>query len=586
MKLICKMEHEEILNKVYNEIKKENIENYVPKGSTKYSTLETKYYKLSKVIKNPESLKKWMSLKAGRKDGKINPKEAYSVCEEDPVAYLAFMRGIFLMPHQIKAMEKMKDDNIKYFALCWGRRLGKTYVFRTFAEWSCLFNKHPVEGKGTKWSILMHSKDIGKEVYMEEVYQELEKGNFVVRENFKGALGDEFFSNFLIKREDKTGQATGMKMSYRILEDMSYDNVKRFISGEKMYRITSSFKIMTKTRGIEGNVICDEISFWKENPHLRNTKDIYDKGVRPIVTSDPKLKCFISSTPDGFDNIFFDLFDPLDKFKTSPFERLWFPCWVKQDKAHLLQMESLKKEYIEKGELYVFQQEYEAKFVKSKDAFFDEDLHISKFQDDKISYVTSSDEPCVIIADWGGTNTSHTVLSVVSYPTDKYPARVLYKHEYPVNEDNTVVQDILDLTYRFKAWDKFICDNKGGNFAVKDLERILGEWKVEQFNFRTQKQDGYFAMKQSIRNNEFKCPPDKRVEEQLRNFTDKLKPNDSMVSDDIIDTFMMGIFYISQKDKEIYEVISIDKGSRDQISRKRTPEGYQPVGWESIGNRY
>lgn len=572
---------EEVYQNIKEEIKKEY---YVPKGMTKYSTLEPKYYKIAEVIKNPQTLKKWMSLKAGRDDGIITPKDAYEVCKNDPIAYLAFMRGIFLMPHQIKAMYRLRDSG-KYFALCWGRRLGKTYTFRTFAEWSCLFNKHPVEGKGTKWSIIMHSKEVGKEVYMEEVYTELEKGNFVVKENFKGALGEDFFSKFLVTREDKTGQATGMKMSYRILEDMSYDNVKKYLSGEKLPRLTSSFKIMTKPRGIEGNVICDEIAFWKENNHLRDTKSVYDKGVRPIVTSDPKLKCFISSTPDGTNNIFYELFDPLDKFKNSPYEKLWYPCWVRQDEAFQTQMHKLRQEYIEKGDLYIFQQEYEAKFVKSKDSFFDEDLHIQRFFDDKISYVTSSDEDCLIVADWGGTNTSHTVLSVVALPSDKYPARVLYRHEYPVNEDYTVIKDTIELTYRFKNWQKFICDNKGGNFAVKELERILGEWRVVQFNFRTQKQDGYFAMKQSMRNDEFKCPPDNKVEEQLRNFTDKLKPNDDVLSDDIIDTFMMAIFWISQQDREVYSVESVET-TAPSISRKRTSFGYQPTGWDSIGNRY
>ncbi len=566
---------EEIAEQIWKDIKNLGDDKFfVPAKMTNYDLLEPRYYKLNKILKHPEKRKEWASRKVGRSDGKISAKELYELGRRDPVAYFVFQKGIILRPHQIKAIELMAEEDNKYVALCWGRRIGKSYVFRCFAEWSCMFNKHPVEGKGTKWSIILHSKEVGKEIYMEEVYTDIENGDITTYETFKGLLGDSFFSSFIITREDKTGQATGMKLSYKILADMSYENVKAYLASDakakkRFRRLTCSFKIMTKPRGIEGNVICDEIAFWKENNHLRDTHKVYHKGVRPIVTSDINLKCFISSTPDGMADIFYDLFDPAKKKKSNPFVKSWYPCWVRTDSIFTEQMNSLREEYIENGDLVTFQQEYEAKFVKSKDSFFDEEFHTQRIQDDKLSFMPSSTTNCDIIADWGGSNTSHTVIAAVSTPTDKEPSRLLYYHEYDINEDHTVVNDILVLTRKFVNWRWFICDNKGGNFAVKDIEKLLGDWKVKQFNFTTMKKDGYFAMKQAIRNDKLKIPVCDRIQEQMRNFTDKLKPNDIVISDDILDVIMMPTYYNSQVSREEYSVGTSTKSVSKEKPRTR-----------------
>jgi len=537
----------------------QNGEEYVPANATKYTKLEKKYFLLYQFLKDKDRRWEWASKKIGKDI--ITPEDLYELCRENIIAYVVFMKNRTPFPHQIKGMLDLHKN--KYFALCWSRRLGKSFELKWYADWSCRFNKHPVEDDGTKWSVMMQNKDNGKEVYMEKAYLELRDGDLAVMENFQGELGDNFFSGHLVNREEKYGQVTGYKFTYNTLEDMSYNNFIAYNNAnkkeKKKFRIVpSSLKVLTSPRGIEGNIIADEIAFWHKNPHLKDTFKVYDEEIRPIVTSEPHLKCVICSTPNGsVDNVFNELFDPTGENGTY-YKKSWFPCWVHQTKPeYIKQMHEMREDYARKGKSHVFQQEYEAKFVRSKDAFFNE-THIDRMFDDKITFTMQDNSDCYISIDWGGTLTSHTVMSVVSLPSSNDPSYVKYYKEYDINEDYTIVDDAIRLVNSFPNYRKIICDNKGGRFEVQRLRDALGDHKVDEFNFRSQKEAGYFSLKTAIANGNLKCPYDKRIREQMRNFSDKLKPTSKDIGDDILDTIMMPVSYMKIKEDSVYEVINYD----------------------------
>ena len=537
-------------------------EYYVPVGSTKYSELPPKYFNLYKVLSDPRKKWEWAAKMCGRTKS-ITPKDLYELCRENPIAYVVFMKDDVPYPHQMKGLEVMRDN--KYVAICLGRRLGKSYMVKWFCDWATRMNKYPVGKTGTTFSIMMQNKENGKEVYMEKAYLEQMNGDRAVAKNFQGVLGKSFFSDALVKSSEKYGQVTGHKFTYNTLYDMSYDNYIKYLNADKKNRkkefvvVPSTFKIITSPRGLEGNVACDEISHWKKNPHLSKTTEVYEKEIEPIVTIQEELKCFLLTTPDGYNDIFEEKFAPLDDRPTE-YERLWYPCWVHTTNPKYIKFMENKKEVMSKnGKLSTFQQEYEAKFVRAEDGFFNEDLHVKPFFDDSLTFEPNSKEPCYISVDWGGTNTSHTVVAVVTIPErDEDVAVVRYYKEYEINQDAGVVDDIVELTRKFPSYEKVVCDNKGGRGFVAYLEKALGEWRVEQFNFRTQKQDGYSAMKSAIVKGTLRCPTDSRIIEQMRNFTDKLKPQSAQVSDDILDTIMMPCYYMRLKKDTTYDVIQYD----------------------------
>jgi len=538
-----------------NDIKKQG---YVNQCDTKYNELPKKYFRLYYILKDSKKKWEWVDAMLGNK-GNVTPKDLYELCRENPIAYVVFMKGCVPYPHQMVGLLMMKK--YKYLAISIGRRLGKSYMIKWFCDWACRLNKYPVERTGTTFSIMMQNKENGKEVYMEKAYLEQMDGDLEVLKNFKGMLGDSFFSDALVKSSEKYGQVTGYKFTYNTLDDMSFDNYYKYLQADKKEKkkfrvVPSTFKIITSPRGLEGNVACDEISHWKKNPHLSKTTEVYEKEIEPIVTIQDSLKCFMLTTPDGYEDVFEEKFNPLDNHDTE-FKRLWYPCWVHQtDQRYIDFMKKKKKTMAKNGKLTTFQQEYEAMFVRSSDGFFDEELHIERFFDDTIGFEPTSNEECYISVDWGGTNTSHTAISVVTIPEDNDSiATVKYFYEYRINEDARVVDDIIDMTHKFPNYRKVICDNKGGRFQVQQLQEMLGLHKVEAFNFTTQKMDGYNALKSLIVTNRIKCPESKRIREQMRNFLDTLKPANKQISDDVLDTIMMPCYYMKFDEDKTYDVL-------------------------------
>ena len=259
-------------------------EGYVPNGTTHYSTLEKKYFDLYKVLSNEKVRWEWAKKMVGV--NRITPRDLYELCRANPIAYVVFMKGDVPYPHQMKGLEMMRDN--KYVAICLGRRLGKSYMVKWFCDWATRMNKYPVGKTGTTFSIMMQNKENGKEVYMEKAYLEQMNGDRAVNDNFKGQLGNSFFSGALVKSSEKYGQVTGYKFTYNTLNDMSWENYIAYIDADKEGKkefavVPSTFKIITSPRGLEGNVACDEISHWKKNPHLSKTTEVYEKEIEPII---------------------------------------------------------------------------------------------------------------------------------------------------------------------------------------------------------------------------------------------------------------------------------------------------------------
>ena len=180
-------------------------------------------------------------------------------------------------------------------------------------------------------------------------------------------------------------------------------------------------------------------------------------------------------------------------------------------------MKKLKKKYEDNGEYWKFQQEYEALFIQKQVQFFDEKIHIFPTFSEKEFYVQNSNVGNHILAiDFGGTQFSHTVTSVFEYAADGI-LKLIYYNEYPVNMDQTLVQDIALIVSRFNIT-KIAYDNKGGRYIEQQLQMKYPHI-LEPINFTTDKLEGYSVMKQMMATNKLLVPMDNKIITQIRNFT-------------------------------------------------------------------
>jgi len=508
---------------------------YLTKFS-KYTRLNEKYYARELVFKDKQKRDLYFVKKYN-----LNSFDHYKkleVCKQDAIAFSIYMLGIVPRPHQIYMLEQMMTK--KRLAMCLGRRLGKSKVNQIFVLWAIVFNKFPSELAGTTFSIICQDLDTGKDLYIEELYMMIEDADNVIKENFDNKLGGNWFTGKLLTTKEKSGKVTGTQISLRSVEG-------------KVCKIRA-LPPTHKARGKEGNIIGDEVSFWKKNNSCSNDIDFYDTVIHPILSDNPNYISIMSSTPDGYGDLWEKVFDPDDQHYTE-YEKIWFPCWVYTPDWYWANMIKEEDKYAKRGEIWKFQQEYEARFVQMRNQYFDEEKHIKKFLDEThIFKVMNEGNELYMGLDFGGTMTSHTAI-VITEQTEQGEGHVVFYKEYPVNEDGTLLADIRGLMRRFPKISKIVYDNKGGRYIEQQLKEEYGEYMLQPFNFTTDKQKGYSLLKQAMFENKIKAPEDKLLKNQLRNFTDKLKPMNKEISDDVLDAMMMAFYPILDKEVRIFNVI-------------------------------
>lgn len=508
----------------------------------KYTEIDKKYYDLESVMKDEDA--RWSLVRRKLQIFKENlpTEDLLKLCEDDPIYFSTLMLGITPRPHQMYLLERM--SKAKRLAMCLGRRLGKTKANQIFILWGMIFNKYPSELAGTSFSIICQDLDTGKDLYIEEMYMMLENGDEAVKKNFNGKLGDNYFTSKLLTMKDKSGKVTGTQISMRIKDGDT----------EKICK-ARALPPTNKARGKEGNIIGDEVSFWKKNNSCSNDIDFYDTVIHPILSDNPNYISIMSSTPDGYGDIWEKTFDPEDKH-FSEYEKVWLPCWAYSKDWYTENMKKEQLKYANRGESWKFQQEYEARFVQMRDQYFDEEKHIQRFLDEKETFLVSNRSNDMYMGlDFGGTMTSHTAIAIVEQ-TEKNMGRLVFYKEYVVNEDASLLRDIHILTKEYPGLKKIVYDNKGGRYIEQQLTQVYGDYFIQPFNFTTDKQKGYSLLKLAMNNGNIKCPKDKLILSQLRNFTDKLKPMNKEISDDVLDATMMAFYNVLNQEYKVFNIIN------------------------------
>ncbi len=508
----------------------------------KYSKLDEKYYRYEAVLKDVTTRHALTSKKIGIFKPDLPHDRVLELCSNDAIMFSVHMLGIVPRPHQLYMLEQMQTK--KRLAMCLGRRLGKSKVNQIFILWATIFNKYPSELAGTTFSIICQDLDTGKDLYIEEMYMMLEEGDQVVAKNFNKRLGENWFTSKLLTMKDKSGKVTGTQISLRIRDKEGVEKVCKI----------RALPPTAKARGKEGNIIGDEVSFWKKNNSCPNDIDFYDTVIHPILTDNSNYISILSSTPDGYGDVWEKMFDPEGQHFTE-YEKVWFPCWAFNKPEYTAMMKKEQEKYAKRGESWKFQQEYEARFVQMRDQFFDEEKHIQPFFNEKLFFThTTGGGDSYLGLDFGGTMTSHTAITITE-TVGEHKGQIIFYKEYPVNVDQSLVQDIVTLVKQYPHIKKIVYDNKGGRYIEQRLREIFGEYFLHPFNFSTDKQKGFSLLKQAMSSGDLQCPHDKLVLNQLRNFTDKLKPQNKDISDDVLDSIMMSAFLIMDRKTSNFNVI-------------------------------
>lgn len=501
-----------------------------------YSAIPFKYWNDNKKITTKEYVLEKMN------KTKLTVEVLEEACKIHPEIFCYWMLGIHLRPYQHYAMDEMWRSN--YIAMAWSRRLGKSTVTKLFMLWTAIFNKLPGGLTGTTWNVILQDQEIANSLYIEPLHEIMEKGDKVVFNNFKGNLGENYFTSQLVTRREKSGKVRSNQISFNI--------------DGAICRI-NTMPPTSKAIGREGNLIGDEVTKWRNNPKVKDEFKYFDQLIA-IMKDNPRYKAIFLTTPEGDQDLFAtEIFDPDNRLPNNIFKKIWFAYWARVEETWLKEMKRTREKAEFNKRLHMFQQEYEAKFMTISNPYFDYDKHIYKNITDKWKQSYELNTPCSLGIDWGGTSKSETALVIRKWDLKSDSPRLpIYIKHYPVGEDLDKLEPDLRLISKNYNIKWVIPDNKGGRWMIPKLEEIFGAGRVQPFNFTTDKLAGYELYREGLNEGIVKLPNYTPLTDQLKNMNDDLKPNTSKGKDDLVDADMMACYPLLQKQQNKFRVIRWD----------------------------
>lgn len=464
-----------------------------------------------------DNYNKWFDIKTIKNDFKGDILKA---CESHPIYFAYYMLGFKLRDYQTYHIDMMLRH--KYIHTLMSRRLGKSTDFKIFSAWALWFNKYPQGRERTTKIIVLAQESEEAESYIRDIRDMFEVGDRRVESLFKGKLGKKYFSSHFPKRSDNA--------------KLNESQLNIYKNGWNSVR---SFPPTMKARGKSASiVIMDELAFWYK--YTSDEYEIYREVVRPVITDQPNVKCFIATTPNGSSGLSYDLMD-IDNHKTV-YKQIWFPYYYRKDKNYLDEIEKVREEYESNGWHNSFRQEYLAELVNKRDAYFHIENEIDKvFSDKSLNMLMSYYGDCDGAIDFGGSVISRTVITVSRFNKTNNKLERIYCKRYPVSQDSDLQNDVIDIAKRFPNIRKWHIDSQGGGSAFYAWFRnTFGSNKIDEVTFKGRKADMYRLFKTACFKNRVKSFYDTDLRKEFQDFTPALKPVKHS-TDDMLDSFVMSV---------------------------------------------
>jgi len=444
----------------------------------------------------------------------------YSISKKDTTYYSINQLGITPLLWQMKLWD-MLDKGKKRVAICTPRQVGKSLAIALFALRAVDMNIHPAGvGKKTIVGVISATEEQSKKL-MAEIRRLIQIGDSHVEKATHGKV-KAYFSNKI----DANQSATNNKSTVT------------FKGGNQIICLPPTNRVRGYTFSY---VFVDEAAFLEDN-------DIFFDSIEPTVSQTDGTIC-LTSTPNGQQGFYYEIFDPEDKLDSNEYERLWLN-YKDLDKDIMKDaIEAKRILYYQTGKEKHFEQEYEAKFTVQVSAFFDSSDVDAIFKN-KLRKEPLFKRPCDCSIDFGMVN-SHTVITI-SRLNDEGHIERLYHYRYPFGEDNNLIEDLEGLKERFKI-ERFIPDDCAQGFHTIQKMNEKG-WNVKPMNFKRDKVSKYTEFRSWLRQGKIHSYKHKPLEVEMKALQEEETPRTTKIhkpmggTDDLIDSFIMSCyFYLSVK---------------------------------------
>ena len=447
-----------------------------------------------------------------------------SLSRKDTFYYSVNTIGVTPLQWQMKLWDLL-DAGHKRIAICTPRQVGKSLAIAIFALKAATLNIFPSGvDKRTRIGIISATEEQAKKL-MGNIRDLMIMGDKHV-ELMTGGKTKNHFTNQINKSQSAANNKTAIT----------------FMNGNQIICLPPTNRVRGYTFSF---VFVDEAAFVED-------QDIFFDSIEPTVAGTNGVIC-LTSTPNGQQGFFYDLFDPDERYDTHTYKRFWLNYKDLDNKDMIERIETKKLDMLKSGKEKHFEQEYEAKFSVQVSAFFES-------KDVDTMYISSLDKlgkfegACDLAVDFGMVN-SHTVITIARLSKDKTIERI-YNYRYSFGEDDKLLEDIAALKRRFNI-QRIIPDNCAqGYHKIQEMEQK--GWRVTPMSFKKDKVAKYTEFRSKLRQGKVKSYKDRALEIEMKALQEEEGVRSTKIhkpsggTDDLIDCFVMASYhYLETTDRGV-----------------------------------
>jgi hypothetical protein len=231
-------------------------------------------------------------------------------------------------------------------------------------------------------------------------------------------------------------------------------------------------------------VFVDEAAFIEDD-------SVFFEYIEP-TTANTEGVIVLTTTPNGQQGWFYEIFDPAGANLDNPYYKLWFHYTIIEDEVFQKNMQEKKIQFFSTGKEKKWEQEYDALFTTQTTAFFDT-KDIEEAIDSSLSRLDGYARECDMGVDFGMVH-SKTVITISCYENGKI--NLLFDYQY-LGSDETLLRDIEELLKRFNIQRIVVDDCPEGHYIIQDLIR-KGK-NVTKMSFKAEKVAKYMALRKAFK---------------------------------------------------------------------------------------
>jgi len=449
-----------------------------------------------------------------------------SLAKENIGYFMYHQLGLKPYAWQYMAFKEFRKQNKHQIWATSRQYLGKTTAIAMMALHSVVYNMYPSEGlhNRTVIGVISRTEEQSKKI-IKDIRDLMYRGDEQISRITGGKI-TKFFDNMLSTTKSSANSKTEITLTNgcRIIALPPTDRVRGYTFSQ---------------------LFCDEAAFFEN--------DEFFLEIAFPTLSKTNGKMVLTSTPNGQKGFFFKVFDPFEQGEErQDFNKIWLYWKHIENPDEIEKVMVTKDMYYSTGRGIKFEQEYETKFTATVDTFLDSDK-VDEGIDKSSTKLTQFDGKTDMGIDVGYVD-ARTVITISYIDKDKV-SHLIYHYIYPQKNDLTLISDVQKLIPRFNVQRIIIDDCPASGHIIQRMKEIglnvkpmsFKKDKVRKYGeFRAQLYKGkikYYNLKDMI--HEMKA----LQEEETLKSTRISKPQGG--SDDIIDSFLMSLYYYIESNKGI-----------------------------------